>query len=142
MRRGELPDDVRQRRALIYVRQSTGAQVHDNLESQRRQYELADLARTYGFSDVVTIDDDLGRSASGMVARPGFEALVAQLCQGAVGAVFCLEASRLARNGRDWHHLIDLCAMTGALVIDPDGVYDPRLMNDRLLLGLKGTMSE
>src|SRR5712691_11496742 len=136
MRRGELPDDVVQRRAIIYVRQSTGAQVHDNLESQRRQYELADLARTYGFRDVTTIDDDLGRSASGLVARPGFEALVAQLCQGTVGAVFCLEASRLARNGRDWHHMIELCGLVRARVIDLDGVYDPSVPNDRLLLGL------
>ena len=80
--------------------------------------------------------------ARGCQPRPGFQRLVAEVCAGAVGAVFCLEASRLARNGRDWHHLIDLCALTGALVIDPDGVYDPRLMNDRLLLGLKGTMSE
>ena len=91
---------------------------------------------------MTVIDDDLGRSGSGLAARPGFQRLVAELCAGAVGAVFCLEASRLARNGRDWHHLVDLCALTGALVIDPDGVYDPRLMNDRLLLGLKGTMSE
>ncbi len=142
MRGGDLPDDVLQRRALIYVRQSTGAQVHDNLESQRRQYELADLARTYGFRDVVTIDEDLGRSASGLVARPGFDGLVAQLCQGAVGAVFCLEASRLARNGRDWHHVLELCGLVCARVIDLDGVYDPSVPNDRLLLGLKGTMSE
>jgi DNA invertase Pin-like site-specific DNA recombinase len=133
---------VLQRRAVIYVRQSTGAQVHDNLESQRRQYELADVARTYGFRDVVTIDADLGRSASGLVARPGFEALVAQLCEGTVGAVFCLEASRLARNGRDWHHMLELCGLVRALVIDLDGVYDPSVPNDRLLLGLKGTMSE
>jgi DNA invertase Pin-like site-specific DNA recombinase len=142
MRRGELCDDVLQRRAIIYVRQSTGAQVHDNLESQRRQYELADFARTYGFRDVVTIDDDLGRSASGLMARPGFEALVAQLCEGTVGAVFCLEASRLARNGRDWHHMLELCGLVRARVIDLDGVYDPSVPNDRLLLGLKGTMSE
>jgi DNA invertase Pin-like site-specific DNA recombinase len=142
MRRSDLPDDILQRRAVIYVRQSTGAQVHDNLESQRRQYELTDLARTYGFSDVMTIDDDLGRSASGMVPRPGFEALVAQLCQGTVGAVLCLEASRLARNGRDWHHMLELCGLVRARVIDLDGIYDPSVPNDRLLLGLKGTMSE
>jgi hypothetical protein len=84
----------------------------------------------------------LGRSASGLVARPGFEALVAQLCQGTVGAVFCLEASRLARNGRDWHHMIELCGLVRARVVDLDGVYDPSVPNDRLLLGLKGTMSE
>ena len=130
------------RGAVVYVRQSTTTQVHGNLESQRRQYALADAARAAGFSSVTVIDDDLGRSGSGLAARPGFQRLVAEICAGAVGAVFCLEASRLARNGRDWHHLLDLCALTGALVIDPDGVHDPRLMNDRLLLGLKGTMSE
>jgi DNA invertase Pin-like site-specific DNA recombinase len=142
MRPVELPESVVSRRAVIYVRQSSGIQVQENLESQRRQYELSDLAREYGFSDVVTIDEDLGRSASGLVARPGFEALVAQLCQGIVGAVFCLEASRLARNGREWHHLLELCGLVGARVIDSEGVYDPGMPNDRLLLGLKGTMSE
>jgi DNA invertase Pin-like site-specific DNA recombinase len=142
MKRVDLPESVVHRRAVVYVRQSTGAQVQDNLESQRRQYELAELAREYGFREVVTIDHDLGRSASGLVARPGFEALVAQLCQGLVGAVFCLEASRLARNGRDWHHLLELCGLVGARVVDGDGVYDPSVPNDRLLLGLKGTMSE
>jgi DNA invertase Pin-like site-specific DNA recombinase len=103
---------------------------------------MADSARTYGFTSVAVIDDDLGRSGSGLVERPGFQKLVASVCSGSAGAVFCIEASRLARNGRDWHHLIDLCALVGTLVIDPDGTYDPRLVNDRLLLGLKGTMSE
>ena len=130
------------RSAVVYVRQSTMAQVTGNLESQRRQYDLAGAARTAGFASVMIIDDDLGRSGSGTMERPGFERLVAMVCSGEVGAVYCIEASRLARNGRDWHHLIDLCALTGALVIDPDGAYDPRLVNDRLLLGLKGTMSE
>ena len=97
---------------------------------------------TLGFQDVVVIDEDLGRSGSGLIERPGFQRLVAEVCTGEVGAVFCIEASRLARNGRDWHHLIELCGMVGAVVIDPDGVYDPALINDRLLLGLKGTMSE
>ena len=99
-------------------------------------------AEAAGFRSVTVIDDDLGRSGSGNTERPGFERLVAMVCSGDVGAVYCIEASRLARNGRDWHHLIDLCALAGALVIDPDGAYDPRLVNDRLLLGLKGTMSE
>lgn len=130
------------RGALVYVRQSTAMQVVEHTESQRRQYALADRARQMGFVTVETIDDDLGRSGSGLVARPGFQRLVATVCTGAVGAVVCLEASRLARNGRDWHHLIDLCALVGTLVIDPEGVYDPRVSNDRLLLGLKGTMSE
>lgn len=91
---------------------------------------------------MTVIDDDLGRSGSGLMQRPGFERLVTMVCSGDVGAVYCIEASRLARNGRDWHHLIDLCALAGTLVVDPDGAYDPRLVNDRLLLGLKGTMSE
>ncbi|MBP2449615.1 recombinase family protein [Rhizobium leguminosarum] len=127
---------------MVYVRQSTMTQVTGNLESQRRQYDLAGAATTTGFASVTVIDDDLGRSGSGSMERPGFERLVAQVCSGDVGAVYCIEASRLARNGRDWHHLIDLCALAGTLVIDPDGAYDPRLVNDRLLLGLKGTMSE
>jgi DNA invertase Pin-like site-specific DNA recombinase len=130
------------RSAVIYLRQSTSGQVIDNTESQRRQYDLANVATSMGFASVVTIDDDLGRSGSGTVERPGFQKLVSAVCAGTVGAVFCIEASRLARNGRDWHHLIDLCALAGVLVIDPDGAYDPRLVNDRLLLGLKGTMSE
>lgn len=130
------------RTAVVYVRQSTMAQVMGNLESQRRQYDLANAAEGAGFASVTVIDDDLGRSGSGSMHRPGFERLVAMVCSGDVGAVYCIEASRLARNGRDWHHLIDLCALAGALVIDPDGAYDPRLVNDRLLLGLKGTMSE
>ncbi len=130
------------RAAVVYVRQSTMTQVTGNLESQRRQYDLAGAATITGFASVTVIDDDLGRSGSGSMERPGFERLVAQVCSGDVGAVYCIEASRLARNGRDWHHLIDLCALAGTLVIDPDGAYDPRLVNDRLLLGLKGTMSE
>lgn len=141
MTTGDLPRSVLDRRAIVYIRQSTLTQVKSNLESQRRQYALADLARDYGFVDVLVIDEDLGRSASGSVARPGFESLVAQLCQGVVGAVLCLEASRLARNGRDWHHLLDLCGLVGARVIDVDGQYDPSRPNDRLLLGMKGTMS-
>lgn len=139
---GKITPDHLGRAAVVYVRQSTMAQVMGNLESQRRQYDLARAAEGAGFASVRVIDDDLGRSGSGSMERPGFERLVAMVCSGDVGAVYCIEASRLARNGRDWHHLIDLCALAGALVIDPDGVYDPRLVNDRLLLGLKGTMSE
>jgi len=135
------PENLR-RRAVVYVRQSTPIQVLNNLESQRRQYGLADYARELGFNDVITIDDDLGKSGSGLVERPGFQRLVAEVCGGQVGAVLCIEASRLARNGRDWDHLIELCGLVGAIVIDPEGVYDPRSPNDRLLLGLKGTMNE
>ena len=130
------------RGAVVYIRQSSGAQVLENTESQRRQYELVDTARDAGFASVSVIDDDLGRSGSGASERPGFQKLAAAVCTGSIGAVFCIEASRLSRNGRDWHHLIDLCALAGSLVIDLDGAYDPRLINDRLLLGLKGTMSK
>lgn len=131
-----------QRAGYIYVRQSTPQQVRDHRESQQRQYALADRARQLGFTRVVIIDEDLGRSGSGLVDRPGFGHLLAAVCRGEAGAVFALEASRLARNNRDWHHLLDLCAMTDTLLIDDHGVYDPRQTNDRLLLGLQGTMSE
>lgn len=129
------------RRAYVYVRQSTADQLRHNHESRRRQYALADRARALGWRDVVVIDDDLGVSAGG-VARPGFERLLAAICSGEVGAVVSIEASRLARNGRDWHTLLEFCALVGSLIVDEDGVYDPRSVNDRLLLGMKGTMSE
>jgi DNA invertase Pin-like site-specific DNA recombinase len=139
---GKINADHLARGAVVYVRQSTMSQVVGNTESKRRQYALADQARAAGFASVAVIDEDLGRSGSGVAERPGFQKLVTAVCAGEVGAVFCIEASRLARNGRDWHHLVDLCALAATLVVDPDGVYDPRLVNDRLLLGLKGTMSE
>lgn len=137
-----LPAVVLRRKAVVYVRQSCQAQVQNNLESQRRQYALVDEARRRGFRDVEVIDDDLGRSANGSVARPGFDKLVAWLCAGEVGAVLCFDASRLARNGRDWHHLLELCGLFEARVIDLDGIYDPCRPNDRLLLGMKGSISE
>jgi DNA invertase Pin-like site-specific DNA recombinase len=127
----------RQRAAYVYVRQSSMHQVHHHRESQRRQYDLTTRASQLGFTEVVVIDEDQGRSGSGAEERPGFGRLLAAVCEGRVGAVLALEASRLARNNRDWHHLVDLCALTGTLVIDDDGVYDPRLLNDRLVLGLK-----
>jgi DNA invertase Pin-like site-specific DNA recombinase len=129
------------RRACVYVRQSTPGQVQNNLESQRRQYALVDRARSLGWQDIDVIDDDLGVSGSG-THRPGFERLLRALCDGQVGAVFSIEASRLARNGRDWHTLLEFCSVVGALLIDAEAVYDPRLTNDRLLLGMKGTISE
>lgn len=137
-----IPAAVLQRKAVVYVRQSTAQQVQSNLESQRRQYELVEVARRRGFTNVEVIDDDLGRTASGAIKRPGFDRLVAALCAGKVGAVLCLDASRLARNGRDWHHLLELCGLVEARVIDLDGVYDPCRPNDRLLLGMKGSISE
>jgi excisionase family DNA binding protein len=129
------------RGAFVYVRQSTAMQVTHNLESQRRQYGLADRARQLGWQDVEVIDDDLGRSGGG-ARRPGFERLLAAICEGRVGAVMSVEASRLARNGRDWHTLLEFCGLVGTVIIDEDGVYDPVSPNDRLLLGMKGTMSE
>lgn len=129
------------RRACVYIRQSTPDQVQNNLESQRRQYALADRAKQLGWTDVDVIDDDLGCSGSG-AHRPGFERLLGSLCDGKVGAVFSIEASRLARNGRDWHTLLEFCSLVGALLIDADGIYDPKQINERLLLGMKGTISE
>ena len=129
------------RGAYVYVRQSTADQLRNNHESRRRQYALADRARLLGWSEVVVIDDDLGVSAGG-VARPGFERLLAAICSGKVGAVVSIEASRLARNGRDWHTLLEVCGLVGCLLIDEAGVYDPRQMDDRMLLGMKGTFSE
>jgi len=129
------------RSAYVYVRQSTAGQLANNPESRRRQYGLADRARALGWDNVIVIDDDLGRSGGG-TARPGFERLLAAICTGAAGAVLAIEASRLARNGRDWHTLLDFCSLVNSLIIDEDGVYDPKLINDRLLLGMKGTFSE
>jgi DNA invertase Pin-like site-specific DNA recombinase len=128
------------RKAYVYVRQSTPDQVQHHPESRRRQYGLIERARDLGFAEVELIDEDLGRSGGGM-ARPGFERLLAAICNGEAGAVLALEASRLARNGRDWHTLLELSALVGAVIIDEEGVYDPRLPNDRLLLGMKGTLS-
>src|SRR5712664_2769641 len=142
MNYSKLTADRLLRKAIVYVRQSSPNQVLHHQESQRRQYGLLDRAHELGFQQVTVIDEDLGRSGSGLTERPGFQRLVAEVCTGDVGAVFCIEASRLARNGRDWHHLIEQCGMVGAVVVDPDGVYDPGLINDRLLLGLKGNMSE
>jgi DNA invertase Pin-like site-specific DNA recombinase len=129
------------RGAYVYVRQSTADQLLNNPESRRRQYALETRAQALGWHNVVVLDEDLGRSGSGQ-ARPGFERLLAAICAGSAGAVFAIEASRLARNGRDWHTLLEFCAFVDTLIIDEDGVYDPRLVNDRLLLGMKGTFSE
>jgi DNA invertase Pin-like site-specific DNA recombinase len=129
------------RQAFVYVRQSTQDQLQHNHESRHRQYGLADRARKLGWSDVIVVDDDLGRSGGG-IARPGFERLLGAICEGRVGIVLAVEASRLARNGRDWHTLLEFCGLVGCLLADEDGVYDARLPTDRLLLGMKGTMSE
>ncbi|NGO56152.1 recombinase family protein [Allomesorhizobium camelthorni] len=137
----KITSDHLARGAFIYIRQSTVDQLANNHESRRRQYGLADRAHALGWTDVTVIDDDLGRSGSG-VSRPGFEKLLAAICEGRVGAVFAIEVSRLARNGRDWHTLIEFCGLVGTVIVDEDGIYEPRHPNDRLLLGMKGTMSE
>jgi DNA invertase Pin-like site-specific DNA recombinase len=129
------------RSAFVYIRQSTADQLVRNQESQRRQYGLAGRARQLGWVSVEVIDDDLCHSGGG-VSRPGFERLLAEICEGRVGAVLAIEASRLARNGRDWHTLIEFCGLVGTILVDEDGIYDPRHPNDRLLLGMNGTMSE
>jgi len=128
------------RRACVYIRQSTPDQVKYNLESKRRQYGLVDRARALGWQDIDVIDDDLGISGDG-TRRPGFERLLHALCEGQVGAVFSIEASRLACNGREWHTLLEFCSIVGALLIDAEAMYDPRLTNDQLLSGMKGTIS-
>ena len=126
-----LPVAVLKRNAVVYVRQSTQAQGQNNLESKRRQYELVDVARRWGFSDVEVIDDDLGRTASGTMERPGFERLVGDLCTGKVGAVICCDASRLSRNGRDWHRLLGFCrkfyaeGAEGAIALVREGIMRP-----------------
>jgi len=138
----KIQKDHLDRAAYIYVRQSSLVQVEQNLESQRRQYGLVERAKELGWRDIRVIDEDLGRSGSGCVERRGFETLLSEVCQGRAGAVFAIEASRLARNGHDWHRLLEFCQIVNTLIVDHDGVYDPKHPNDRLILGLKGTMSE
>src|SRR6201985_3408624 len=114
------------RGAFVYIRQSPADQLLNNPESRRRQYELADRARQLGWTTVEVIDDDLGRSGGG-INRPGFERLLAAICESRVGAVFAIEASRLARNGRDWHTLIEFCGFVGTGVVDEDGRMHPAI---------------
>ena len=130
------------RSAYIYVRQSSPGQVLQNVESGRRQYALTDRAKQLGWDRLRVVDDDQGRSASGYVQRHGFESMLDDVCQGKVGAVFVIEGARLARNGQEWHRLLEFCAVVDTLIIDHDGIYDPKHPNDRLLLGLKGMISE
>src|SRR4051794_17866180 len=143
-----IPDKIRarhcERQAVVYVRQSTVRQVEQNRESTRLQYGLADRACRLGWrrEQIMVIDDDLGRSAASALNRPGFQRLVAEVGLGHVGLVLGIEVSRLARSCRDWHQLLEMCALFDTLIGDADGIYDPSTYNDRLLLGLKGTMSE
>jgi DNA invertase Pin-like site-specific DNA recombinase len=138
----KIASDHLARQAYVYIRQSTPGQVKHNLESQRMQYAVAERARALGWQEVEIVDEDLGISASG-TNRPGFERLLHAVCDGKVGAVFSFEsASRLARNGREWHTLLEFCSVMGVLLIDVTAVYDPRLVDDRMILGMKGTISE
>jgi len=132
------------RLAYLYVRQSSLHQVHENRESTARQYDLKRRAQALGWTSdqVVVIDEDLGLSGATASARNGFQRLVAEVGLGRVGLVMGLEVSRLARNSTDWHRLLEICALADTLILDEDGIYDPSHFNDRLLLGLKGTMSE
>ena len=132
------------RDAYLYVRQSTLRQVAEHGESTQRQYALRDRAIAAGWpiERVHVIDRDLGKSGSSAAMRDGFQQLVSEVALGKAGIVMGLEVSRLARNSADWHRLIELCALTATLILDEDGIYDPAGFNDRLLLGLKGTMSE
>jgi DNA invertase Pin-like site-specific DNA recombinase len=132
------------RNAFLYVRQSTMRQVLENTESTQRQYALRQRAISLGWPNesVIVIDSDLGQSGASAVDREGFQKLVAEVGMGRAGIVLGLEVSRLARNSTDWHRLLEICALTDTLILDEDGVYDPAHFNDRLLLGLKGTMSE
>src|SRR6185436_8653376 len=132
------------RLAIVYVRQSTLRQVEQHQESTRLQYALVERAFQLGWARerVEVIDDDLGRSGSTATHRPGFQRLVAEVGLGHVGLVLGVEMSRLARSCRDWHQLLEICALSDTLIADTDGIYDPATYNDRLLLGLKGTLSE
>src|SRR3954465_12668022 len=142
--RGKITETHRRRRAVVYVRQSTLGQVERNVGATARQYALRERAVELGWppGSVVVVDEDLGRSGASSDGRFGFKELVAEVGLGHVGLILALETSRLARSAADWHQLLDLCALTATLIADADGVYSPADFNDRLLLGLKGTMSE
>ena len=131
-----------ERRAMLYVRQSSLHQVTHNEESRRLQYEMRQRLGSLGWKEVVVVDEDLGRSATTTADRAGFQRMVAEVCLGKVGAVAAREVSRFARNNRDWHQLVEMCSLVDTLLVDQEAVYDPRQANDRLLLGLKGSMSE
>ena len=131
-----------ERKAILYVRQSTVHQVLHNRESSALQYAMRDRLGQLGWSQIETIDDDLGRSASGSVQRAGFDRMVAEVCLGKVGAVAAREVSRFARNSRDWQQLIEMCRVVDTVLVDQETVYAPRQSNDRLLLGLKGSLNE
>ena len=128
----------RRRNAYLYIRQSTSRQVLEHQESTQRQYGLRQQALRLGWSEeqIIVIDTDLGQSGASAADRVGFQRLVAEVSLGRAGLVLGLEVSRLARNCSDWHRLLEICAVTGTLILDEDGLYDPAHFNDRLLLGL------
>ena len=130
------------RGAYLYVRQSTLRQVFENTESTQRQYDLRNRAVALGWrlDQIIVIDSDLGQSGASAGDREGFQRLVTEVSLGRAGIVMGLEVSRLARNSTDWHRLLEICALADSLILDEDGIYDPAHFNDRLLLGLKGTM--
>jgi DNA invertase Pin-like site-specific DNA recombinase len=140
----KITDTHRAKLAVVYVRQSSPQQVVENRESLARQYSLADYARALGWpaDRVLVIDEDLGQSGRTADARLGFQRLLAEVTMDHVGMVLGLEMSRLSRSCKDWHHLLEVCGIFGALLADQDGVYDPSDPNDRLVLGLKGQLSE
>src|SRR3978361_1631287 len=130
------------RKALLYVRQSSAHQVLHNRESSALQYAMRDRLAGLGWSEIEIVDDDLGRSAAGGVARAGLGRMVAEVCLGKVGAVAAREVSRFARNSRDWQQLIEMCRVVDTVLVDGEAIYAPRDGNDRLLLGLKGSLNE
>lgn len=138
-RNGKIATRHLSRLAIIYVRQSSARQVKENVESTRLQYDLVNRAKAYGWpcEQIVVVDDDLGVSGQSLEGRAGFQRLLAEISLGHVGIVLGIEMSRLARNCRDWHQLLELCAVFDSLLGDADGIYNPREHNDRLLLGLK-----
>jgi len=131
-----------ERKAILYVRQSSTYQVIHNLESQKLQYAMEARLRQLGWSEIEVIDEDLGRSAAGAVTRAGFERMVAEVCLGKVGAVAAREVSRFARNSREWQQLVEVCRVVDTVLVDQEMIYAPQLSNDRLLLGLKGSLNE
>ncbi len=131
-----------ERKAILYVRQSSPHQVIHNEESRRLQYAMRGRLRTLGWQEIEVVDEDLGRSAAGAGTRKGFQRMVADVCLGKVGAVAAREVSRFARNSREWQQLVEVCRLVDTLLIDQEVVYAPRLSNDRLLLGLKGSLNE
>ena len=131
-----------ERKAILYIRQSSAYQVSHNLESQKLQYAMQERLHQLGWREIEVVDEDLGRSAAGTVTRAGFERMVAEVCLGKVGAVAAREVSRFARNSREWQQLVEVCRVVDTVLIDQETVYTPRQSNDRLRLGLKGSLNE